>query len=227
VTDVQTKPTTPRAPQKGNFWRELPILIGAAIVVAILVRTFVLQTFWVPSGSMEHTLNENDRVLVNKLVYDFRDPHRGEVIVFTSPLDWRDLPNQKDFVKRLIGLPGDHVICCDARGRLTVNGVALDEPYLNADNGPDQQASPDQFDIVVPPGRLWVMGDNRVASADSRYHWIQSNHDIMDATIPASSVIGRAFVLFWPFDRATWLTVPDTFSHIPNPSTSPRPGPTP
>jgi signal peptidase I len=218
VTEVQTKPTPRKAKKKNDFWRELPILLGAAIVVAILVRTFVLQTFWIPSQSMEHTLNENDRVLVNKLVYDFRDPHRGEVIVFTSPVDWRELPNQKEFIKRVIGLPGDHVVCCDANGRITINGVAINETYLDTDNGGNIPASPDKFDVIVPAGRLWVMGDNRVWSADSRYHYTNNNHDLQDATIPISSVIGRAFVLFWPFSRATWLSVPSTFDDVPDPT---------
>jgi len=227
VTDVQTDPpATPNPPgprrarklrtPKGSFWKELPILLGAAVVVALLVRTFVLQTFYVPSGSMEHTLNVNDRVLVNKLVYDFRNPSRGEVIVFTSPLDWRTDPNEKDFVKRVIGLPGDHVQCCDDQGRMSINGVAISEPYLDKDNGPNPPASPNDFDITVPANRLWVMGDNRVESADSRYHY-QQTKDLNDSTIPMSSVIGRAFVLFWPPSRATWLSVPKAFSTIPNP----------
>ena len=234
MTDVETNPPaapapgpTPedkpakKAPKKGNFWKELPILLGAAVVVALLVRTFVLQTFYVPSESMEHTLNKNDRVLVNKLVYDFRSPARGEVIVFTSPLDWRTDPNEKDFVKRVIGLPGDHVTCCTADGKLTINGVPVDEPYLDPDNrdpaGGPIPASPNPFDIVVPKDRLWVMGDNRVFSADSRYHY-NATSDIMEATIPESSVIGRAFVLFWPPGRATWLSVPSGFSKVPPPA---------
>ena len=212
MTLVQT-----HAAKSSSFWRELPILLGAAIVVAILVRTFVLQTFWVPSPSMEHTLNVNDRVLVNKLVYDFRAPHRGEVIVFNSPVSWRQLPTEKVFVKRVIGVAGDHVVCCDADGRITVNGIALNEgSYLDPDTGPDAAASPDKFDVVVPPGRLWVMGDNRYDSADSRDHWVSSGHDIQSSTIAVASVIGRAFVLFWPFGRGTWLTVPATYARIPS-----------
>jgi signal peptidase I len=213
VTIVQTKSAGKK--KNNSFWRELPILLGAAIVVAILVRTFVLQTYYVPSQSMEHTLNINDRVLVNKLAYDFRDPHRGEVIVFNSPVAWRDQPNETVFVKRVIGIPGDHIVCCDDQGRLTVNGVALDETYLNADRGAGQPASPTKFDITVPAGRLWVMGDNRFDSADSQEHW-SSSHDISDATITIKSVIGRAFVLFWPVGRADWLTVPSTFDHVPS-----------
>src|SRR5258706_8762962 len=118
------------AKPRGSFWRELPILLGVAILVAVLVRAFVLQTFFIPSESMEHTLNINDRVLVNKLVYDFRDPHRGEVIVFKSPLSWRSDPSEEDFIKRVIGVGGDHVVCCDAQGRITINGKALNEDYL-------------------------------------------------------------------------------------------------
>lgn len=218
MTIVQTK-SAAKKKKNNSFWRELPILLGAAIVVAILVRTFVLQTYYVPSPSMEHTLNINDRVLVNKLAYDFRDPHRGEVIVFTSPLDWRQAANETVFVKRVIGVPGDHVVCCDAQGRITINGVALNEPYLNQDgnkNGAAKQpSSPTSFDVVVPAGRLWVLGDNRFDSADSEQHY-SSQRDPVEATIPIKSVIGRAFVLFWPVGRATWLSVPSTFDHIPN-----------
>src|SRR5258708_5080474 len=118
VTLVRTKP----APGKSRtFWKELPILIVAALVVAFLVRMFVVQTFWVPSESMVPTLQKHDRVVVNKLVYHFNSPDRGEVIVFKSPESWRNDPSETVFVKRLIGLPGDHVVCCDRTGRLTVN----------------------------------------------------------------------------------------------------------
>jgi signal peptidase I len=197
---------------RGNFWKEFPILLVVAIVVAFAVRAFVLQTFFIPSPSMEHTLNINDRVLVNKLVYDFRSPARGEVIVFTSPLSWRNTPDEKDFIKRVIGVGGDQVVCCDAQGRLMVNGVSLDEPYLNADAGL-RPASPTKFSIVVPKGRLWVMGDNRYYSGDSQERYYVTNN-IDASTIATSAVIGRAFVVFWPFGRATWLRVPPTFSHV-------------
>ncbi len=197
---------------RGNFWKELPILLVVAVIAAIAVRAFVLQTFFIPSPSMEHTLNINDRVLVNKLVYDFRSPRRGEVIVFTSPLSWRNTPDETDFIKRVIGVAGDHVACCDALGRLTVNGTPLDEPYLNSDAG-TLPASPNRFAIVVPPGRLWVMGDNRFYSGDSQERYYVTNN-VLASTIETSAVIGRAFVVFWPLGRATWLTVPPTFAHV-------------
>jgi signal peptidase I len=203
------------AKPRSSFWRELPILLGVAILVAVLVRAFVLQTFFIPSESMENTLKIDDRVLVNKLVYDFRDPHRGEVIVFTSPLDWRSQPGEEDFIKRVIGVGGDHIICCDDQGRITVNGKALDEPYLYHDSsGAADAASEDKFDVTVPAGRLWVMGDHRAASGDSREQY--SRHGNLDqATINVDDVVGRAFVLFWPLGRADWLSVPETFDQIP------------
>src|SRR5215470_16030093 len=104
---------------RGAFWKELPLLLGVAILVAVLVRAFIVQTFFIPSESMEHTLNINDRVLVNKLVYDFRDPRRGEIIVFKAPDEWKSDPTETDFIKRVIGIGGDHVKCC-VGGKLTI-----------------------------------------------------------------------------------------------------------
>jgi signal peptidase I len=203
---------------RGNFWKELPILLVVAVLVAIAVRAFVLQTFFIPSPSMEHTLNVNDRVLVNKLVYEFRKPARGEVIVFTSPMSWRNTPDEKDFIKRVIGVGGDHVTCCDGQGRITVNGVPLDEPYLNPDAG-KLPSSPNFFSIVVPAGRLWVMGDNRFYSGDSQERYYVTNN-LQESTIATSAVIGRAFVVFWPLGRATWLRVPPTFAQVGAPPAS-------
>lgn len=207
---------------RNSFWRELPILLGVAIIVAVLVRSFVVQTFYIPTGSMEHTLNVDDRVLVNKLVYDFRDPERGEIIVFTAPQSWRSDPAEEDFIKRVIGIGGDHVVCCDDQGRISVNGKALDEPYVYQDEfGSPDKPSQDEFDIVVPAGRLWVMGDHRSHSGDSRENYITSMRedgagDTVRATIPVDAVVGKAFVLFWPFSRWDWLTVPETFDGVPN-----------
>jgi signal peptidase I len=213
VIDEET--TKPR----NTFWREMPILLGVAVVVAVLVRAFVMQTFFIPSESMEHTLNIDDRVLVNKLVYDFRGPHRGEIIVFTSPLEWRSNPDEEDFIKRVIGVGGDHVTC-DALHKIEVNGTALDETsYLYVDNTGKQTTACDQrFDVTVPKGRLWVMGDNREHSGDSRENYFHNNHDIMRSTIAEDAVIGRAFVLFWPVGSATWLTVPSTFDKVAAPT---------
>jgi signal peptidase I len=218
VTDEKQDEATDKPRGRAAFWKELVILVGVAVLVATLVKAFLVQTFYIPSGSMEHTLDLNDRVLVNKLVYDFRDPARGEIIVFAAPAEWRSRSTDEDFIKRVIGVGGDNVVCCDEQGRIMVNGKSLDEPYLhrNADGVPDP-ASRDPFNVVVPQGRLWVMGDHRSESGDSREHY-RNTGNIELATIPVDSVVGRAFVLFWPPSRATWLTVPDTFNDIPPPA---------
>lgn len=219
----QPEKETPSSPDSGQprsraaFWKELVVLVGVAVLVAFLVRTFLVETFWIPSGSMEHTLDINDRVLVNKLVYDFRDPHRGEIVVFEAPESWRSSLTDKEFIKRVIAIGGDRVVCCDSQGRITVNGVPLNETYLHRDeSGVMDPPSRDEFDVVVPPGRLWVMGDHRSESGDSRQNYV-TTHDVMQATIPVDSVVGRAFVLFWPLGRWTWLTVPETFASVPPP----------
>jgi signal peptidase I len=209
VIDEQTKR------EKNTFWRELPILVAVAIVVAVVVRAFVLQTFYIPSESMENTLKINDRVLVNKLVYHFRPPHRGEIMVFQAPSTWRTDPREEDFIKRVIAVGGDHVVCCDAQHRISVNDRALDEPYIyRGADGTADLPSQEPFDVTVPTGRLWVMGDHRSHSGDSREHFTR-NRDVQEATITEGAVVGRAFVLFWPFDRATWLTVPKSYDGIP------------
>jgi signal peptidase I len=212
VIDEQTEK------RRGSFWRELPILVGVAILVAVLVRAFVLQTFYIPSPSMEHTLNVLDRVLVNKLVYDFREPRRGEIVVFKAPQQWQSGTEGEDFIKRIIGTGGDHIVCCDGQQRIMVNGRALDEPYIYRDaDGTPNAAADEPFDITVPTGRLWVMGDHREASADSLEHW-ETSQNIDEATIKADSIVGRAFTIFWPVNRATWLSVPPTFEGIPAPA---------
>ena len=192
---------TPQKPARSSsFWKELPILLGVAILVAVLVRAFLLQTFFIPSPSMEHTLNVNDRVLVNKIVYNFRSPDRGEVIVFRAPDKWRSGLDDEDFIKRVIAVGGDRVECCDEQKRLRVNGQPLDEPYLFNENGVSDPPADQPFDFTVPKDRLWVMGDHRAASGDSLEHWKQSDGDPIISTIAEDAVVGRAFVVFWPVE---------------------------
>jgi signal peptidase I len=210
-----------------SFWRELPILIVVALLLAIIIKTFAIQAFWIPSGSMENTLEINDRILVNKIVYHTRDIHRGDIVVFNGDGSWDPgtIPVTGNIfqqfgdgfasmfgfghpgdilVKRVIGIPGDHVACCDAQGRVTVNGVPLNEQsYLYPGSAP----SLSRFNIVVPQGRLWVMGDNRFYSDDSRDH----QGDPGGGTIPESAVIGRAFIIIWPPSRWRILPIPATF----------------
>ncbi|MEV0328282.1 signal peptidase I [Micromonospora echinospora] len=201
---------------RSSFWKELPVLLGVAILVAVLVRAFVLQTFFIPSPSMENTLQIDDRVLVNKLVYDFRSPERGEVIVFKAPTEWSGNPDGEDYIKRVIGVGGDRVVCCDDQDRLMINGRSLDEPYVYSVDGRRDKPADQEFDVTIPKGRLWVMGDHRSASGDSLEHW-ERLQDIDQSTIPVDDVVGRAFTVFWPVSRATWLSVPSSFEGIPNP----------
>jgi signal peptidase I len=175
---------------------------------------------------MENTLDIGDKVLVNKMVYDFRPIHRGDIVVFNGEGSWDPVSSQSrpplvrlwdaisglfgtapgvhDYIKRVIGIPGDHVACCDARGRVTVNGVPLNEKsYIHPGNVP----STVHFSITVPPGRLWVMGDHRSVSYDSRGH----QADPGNGTIPEDRVVGRAFVIVAPVSRWSVLSIPDTF----------------
>src|SRR5690348_350411 len=216
-----------RPRRKRSFWREFPILVVVALLLAVVIKTYAIQAFFIPSGSMENTLEINDRVLVNKLVYDVRGIHRGDIVVFNGDGSWDPGPAPVDtnflvkfadgfasmfgfghpgdiLVKRVIGLPGDHVACCDAQSRVTVNGVPLNEkPYLY----PGDLPSESRFSITVPPGRLWVMGDHRLISDDSRDHL----GDPGGGTIPENAVVGRAFVIIWPPSRWRFLPIPATF----------------
>ena len=214
------------------WWVELPALVIFALVLMLIIKSFVVQAFFIPTSSMENTLDIGDKVLVNKYIYDFRSIARGDIIVFNGrgllgpgrpgwpvqPPGRRGAdrlehavvglfgisPPDSDFIKRVIGVPGDHVACCDASGRVTVNGVPLNEkPYLYPGNPP----SLERFSIIVPPGRLWVMGDHRSVSYDSRGHM----GDPGGGTIPESQVIGRAFVIMWPPSRSGVLSIPATF----------------
>ena len=197
----------------------------AALILTILLKAFVVQVFSIPSGSMENTLLPGDRILVNKMVYRLRPIEHGDIVVFSGSGSW-DPPTPgpgnpfarfwddvtglvgiagpgTDYVKRVIGVPGDHVVCCNALGQVTVNGVALSEKsYIYPGAAPSQI----RFNITVPPGRLWVMGDNRADSDDSRYR----TSDPGGGTIPESAVVGRAFVIIWPLSRITDLPIPNT-----------------
>jgi signal peptidase I len=207
----------PDVPARRSVSMELLVLVGVALAITFVVRLLVVQAFYIPSGSMEPTLDVGDRVLVSKLAYRLGDVQRGDVVVFDgrgsfAPLDagsgrggaLADIgqsvgaflgvaPSERDFVKRVVGLPGDRVVCCDASGMLTVNGRPLHEPYLPAGEPASEQA----FDVIVPAGRLWVMGDHRSDSADSRAHL----GDPGGGTVPLDRVIGKVLVRFWPLTR--------------------------
>jgi signal peptidase I len=229
-----------------SFWVELPVLLAIALVIALVIKTFVVQAFFIPSSSMEDTLLIGDKVLVNKLVYHFRKIEPGDIVVFSGAGSWTPaLPSARPssdplvraydvtlgrlfhsiaglygtpvdeagtvFIKRVIGVPGDHVVCCNAQGLVTVDGVALREqsylfPGATASDAPEGYSG--HFNITVPAGRLWVMGDNRPVSDDSRLRQGDPGH----GTIPESAVIGRAFVIVWPPDRWRILQIPSTFS---------------
>jgi signal peptidase I len=209
-----------------SWWVELPILLVFALVLALLIKSFVVQAFFIPSSSMENTLEIGDKVLVNKLVYDFRSIHRGDVVVFNGDGSWDPVPAQPapllsrlwnsisglfgtapgvhDYIKRVIGVPGDHVACCNRQGQVTVNGVPLSEKsYLYPGDAPSEQ----RFSIIVPNGRLWVMGDHRSVSWDSRGHM----SDPGNGSVPENHVVGRAFVIVAPISRWRILPIPATF----------------
>ncbi|ARF78533.1 signal peptidase I [Kitasatospora aureofaciens] len=222
-------PAKPR--KQRSFLKELPILIGIALILALVIKTFFVQAFSIPSESMQNTLQVGDRVLVDKLTPWFgSEPERGDVVVFHDPGGWlNDEPtqqstnsfvrgvqdvlsfvglmpsaNEKDLIKRVIAVGGDTVECKDD-GPVKVNGVALNEPYVYQGNTPcgTQPFGP----VKVPNGRIWVMGDHRADSLDSRFHMDQPG----GGTVPVDNVIGRAFVVAWPVSHWSTLPVPDTF----------------
>jgi signal peptidase I len=231
-----------------SFLTEMVTLFAVALTIALLIKTFLVQPFWIPSASMENTLLIGDKVMVNKLVYHIRPIGRGDIVVFGGAGSWdapvapgppnhnpvarvydatlgrlfhaigglfSTAPGQVDYIKRVIGVPGDHVRCCDAHGRITVNGVPLSESsYLF----PGSKPSVRPFSITVPAGRLWVLGDNRIDSEDSRLHDCAYTDPLVkcqpfdrDGTIPESAVVGRAFMIIWPPSRWRLLNVPATF----------------
>jgi signal peptidase I len=256
----------PKRHKKAPWW-ELPVLVAVAIAVAVLIKTFLIQPFYIPSESMEKTLHgcpgcSGDRVLVNKLILDIRDPHPGDIVVFRAPSDWDEEPtpeapsnpfvkglrwfgqlvgfvppDEKDLIKRVIAVGGQTVQCCDALGRVQVSnhGVhgpwhSLDEPYVFQNSPWDPRDRPGHIQsgtadqrtfgpITIPEGRLWVMGDHRGDSADSRFHCIeQSPADHVcataDTTVAVSKVIGKATLIAWPPSRWRTLGTPATFKHV-------------
>jgi signal peptidase I len=223
---------------------ELPILIVVALVIALVIKTFVVQAFFIPTGSMQDTLQIGDKILVNKIVYHLRSIEPGDIIVFSGSGTWDVEPGpasvspnpaariyddtlrpifsslaglfgtpvgQTDYVKRVIGVPGDHVVCCNAQGLITVNGVPIHEqsylyPGDKADSAP--QGIRGRFNVTVPAGYLWVLGDHRSVSDDSRGH----RDDPGNGMVLESRVIGRASVVVWPPSRWRILSIPATFT---------------
>ena len=218
--------------KKGSFLRELPVIIIAALVVSIIVKTFLVHFFYIPSGSMENTLQVGDRIAVNKLGALFTDIQRGEVVVFGDPDNWLGNSAQSEnsgigaviksglitvgvlpdpakqyLIKRVIGVGGDNVVCCDKAGKLQVNGVSITEPYIFAGNTP----SDTQFNVQIPNGFIWVMGDHRAASADSRFHPDSANNGM----VPLSKVVGRAMFVVWPLADAGLIPKGEDLKKIP------------
>ena len=208
------------------------VVVVIAMLLSFVIKTFLLQPFWIPSESMEPALVPGDRVVVSKLTPGPFDLHRGDVVVFEDPDNWlgddgpaaNPGPAQKllefvglypagdnHLIKRVIGMPGDHVKCCDSAGRITINGAPITEPYLAAGTKPSLV----RFDIRVPAGRIWVMGDNRGNSGDSRFHDDGSG---ATGSVPIKDVTGRADAVVWPLDRITWLgNYSATFAKVPSP----------
>lgn len=216
--------------------KEIPVLITVALLIALVLKTFLVQAFVIPSGSMEQTIRIQDRVLVDKLTPWFGSkPQRGDVVVFKDPGGWlpaeekpkQDDPivvkqvkqtltfigllpsdDERDLIKRVVAVGGDRVVCCDKDRRVTVNGVALNEPYLHPDDVPSTMP----FDVQVPQGRLFVMGDHRSNSADSRFHLDEEG----SGTVAEDRVVGRAVVIAWPLDHWRQLEEPETYASVPN-----------
>lgn len=219
--------------------REIVIVVVIALLASSLLRAFVVQAFFVPSTSMLPTIHRSDRILVSRI----NDVERGEVVVFEDPGGWITGSEQTDppgglrrvfewvgvlpssshehLVKRVIGLPGDHVVCCDAQGRLSVNGADIDESGTIAPG--DRRADDSRYDLIVPAGHYFVLGDNRYESADSAYHLQIDNRDDPNSPfVPEELVTGRAFSIVWPLGDAGWLGIPDSYDQVPAGQSPPR-----
>ncbi|MBG6107048.1 signal peptidase I [Frigoribacterium sp. CG_9.8] len=217
------------------FLRDIVLIVVAAVIISVGIKAFLIRSFYIPSGSMENTLQIDDRIIVNELVPRMFPVQHGDVVVFTDPggwlppqttvqrngfvagVDWvlsvvgLSAPDSNDhLVKRVIGLPGDTVTCCNAFGQMTVNGIPLVETYLKLPNGVTKVAAKD-FSVTVPKNSLWVMGDNRYNSEDSRAHAATPSKGF----VPMDQVVGRAFLISWPTSHWTWLDdYPDVFGGV-------------
>jgi signal peptidase I len=240
-------PPDKRTKGKKPPWWELPVLVVIAVAVAVLIKTFFVQPFYIPSESMETTLHgcagcSGDRIIVNKPIYHLRDPHPGDIVVFRAPTEeWFNEPlppppgnpvlkgvrwfgqlvgfvppDEHDLVKRVIAAGGQTIRCCDANGNIQISDSgatgpwrSLSEPYVSSQlAGPDATFGP----VTVPAGRLWVMGDNRAHSEDSRWHYLNDyKGDAVSSTVPDSKVIGKAVIIAWPPSRWRTLGTPNTF----------------
>jgi signal peptidase I len=215
-------------PRKGSLLREFPVLVIVALAVSIVIKTFLVQFFFIPTGSMENTLQVSDRVAVNKIPFIGKSINRGDVVVFRDPDNWlpepyigeenkylgivKDvfvavgvLPNpaKQYLVKRVIGVAGDKVECCSKDKKLMINGVEIEEPYIFAGN----TASDTNFNVTVPAGKVWVMGDHRGASADSRFH----QDDINNGMVPNSKITGKVVGIVWPIKNLGFV---DSYSSL-------------
>ncbi len=232
-----------------NVWggvKEILIIAVMALVLSFIVKTWLIQAFYIPSGSMENTLVRDDRVIVSKLTPGPFDLNRGDVVVFKDPDNWLGtvpesaqtgtresvrrvlqfvglLPDDSDdhLIKRVIGLPGDHVVCCDKDGQLTINGVSITEPYIKPGDTPGGGKA--SFDITVPAEKVWVMGDHRSDSSDSRFH---DDGTGAQGSVPINDITGRAVMIVWPVDHVKWLSVPErVYSDVPPATGVPAPTP--